>query len=222
MSEEKDIIVGSFKSITTQMQSFKHDLYISDIILDGDSSIYNHFQIMNNASPNDIIYLWINSAGGNLDVANTYVQHMVMCQANIIGIVGMNCASAATYIALNCQGWELNSLSTFLIHGFSYGAYGKASDVHDSVVFNSKLNERFVREVYQGLLTEEETIDVLRGRDILLDSEELSKRLPLYLEYKELKQEEKDLEAQVKAAKELADALGAKKPKRTRKKKEEA
>jgi len=211
MSDDKEMGLilqqGSFKHIITPVQCTRYDLYISDALIPGDSTIYNHYQVMSNAGPQDIIYLWINSPGGSLDVANTYVQHMIRCAAPIIGIIGMDCASAATYIALNCTEWELNSMSTFLIHGFSYGTYGKASDVHDSVMFNSKLNERFVREVYDGLLSSEEITDVLRGRDILLDSEELSKRLPLYLEYAELKQEAKEMEQQLEATKLLADAI---------------
>ena len=222
--EKEQYATGSFKSITTPVQLNKYDLYVDGIILSGDSSIYNHYHIMSQACENDVIYIWINSDGGSLDVANTYVQHMRRCNAQIVAVVGFNCASAATYIALNADAWELSSLSTFLVHGFSYGNYGKAPDVHDSTLFNTKLNGQFIRETYQGLLTEEEIVDVLRGRDILLDSEQLAERLPKYLEYKETKMQVQEFETEVASLQAMADALEStttKKPRRKPKQKEQ-
>lgn len=151
-------------------------MYLHGVISDP-TQFYEHYAVMKSAQPDDLIKLYINSPGGDLATTMEYVEHMRDCQAPILAMIGMNCASGASVIALNADGWDITPFSTFLVHGFSYGIGGSAPHVMNHASFNSKLNERFVREIYKGFLTEEEFSDVFKGIDILIDSDDLGRRL---------------------------------------------
>lgn len=162
--------------LTRSLQSTEYCVYLHGQINEP-SQYYEHYAVYKSAGPDDLIKLYINSPGGNLATAMEYISHMRDCCAPIMAIIGMDCASAATAIALQADGWEVGSFSTFLVHGFSYGIGGNAASVINHANFNTKLNEKFVREIYKDFLTEEEINDIFKGVDVLINSEDLMARL---------------------------------------------
>lgn len=162
--------------LTRSIESTEYCVYLHGAINEP-QQWYEHYAVYKSAGPDDIIKLYINSPGGNMATAMEYITHMRACAAPIMAIIGMDCASAATAIALAADGWETNSFSTFLVHGFSYGIGGNAAHVGNHASFNTKLNQRFIREIYGSFLTDEEVADILKGVDVLIDSDDLNKRL---------------------------------------------
>ena len=162
--------------LARSLQSTEYCVYLHGPINEP-SQYYEHYAVYKSAGPDDLIKLYINSPGGNLATAMEYVNHMRECDAPIMAVVGMECASAATAIALQADGWEVGPFSTFLVHGFSYGVGGNAASVINHASFNTKLNERFVREIYRDFLTEEEINDIFKGVDVLINSDDLMARL---------------------------------------------
>lgn len=136
------------------------------------------------AGPDDLIRLWIQSPGGSVAVGHQYIKHMQRCPATIVAVIGMGTASEGTAICLAADDWEVDEMSTFLVHGFSYGTYGHEAQVYNTATFNKKLNERSLRNTYSGFLTEEEIIEALKGVDLLFDGEELLERLQNFKEYR--------------------------------------
>ncbi len=162
--------------LTRSIQSTEYCVYLHGAIGEP-QQWYEHYAVYKSAGPDDIIKLYINSPGGNMATAMEYISHMQQCNAPIMAIIGMDCASAATAIALAADGWETSPFSTFLVHGFSYGLGGNAAHVANHASFNTRLNERFIREIYGSFLTDEEVADILKGVDVLIDSDDLNKRL---------------------------------------------
>lgn len=170
--------------ISKSFVSNEYNLYLHNEISHDADEYLEHFAVYHQAGPDDIIRLWIQSPGGSVSVGHQYIQHMQRCPATIVAVIGMGTASEGTAICLAADDWEVDDMSTFLVHGFSYGTYGHEAQVYNTATFNKKLNERSLRNTYSGFLTEEEIIEALKGVDLLFDGEELVERLQSFKEYR--------------------------------------
>lgn len=183
MTAENGFLTKPSQVITNSFMNTEYNLYLHGAIGEADEMM-EHYSVYHSAGPQDLIRLWLVSPGGDLATGSEYAAHMEECKAPIIGIVGMGTASMATALAMKCDDLEISDMSTFLVHGFSYGTGGTENSVYNQAVFNKKLNERWVRNTYTGFLTEQEIVDTLRGVDILIDSEDLQERWNLFKEYR--------------------------------------
>lgn len=170
--------------ISKTFVSNEYNLYLHNEISHDADEYLEHFAVYHQASSEDLIRLWIQSPGGSVSVGHQYIQHMNRCPATIVAVIGMGTASEGTAICLAADDWEVDEMSTFLVHGFSYGTYGHEAQVYNTAAFNKKLNERSLRNTYSGFLTEEEIVEALKGVDLLFDGEELMHRLQNFKEYR--------------------------------------
>lgn len=170
--------------ISKSFVSNEYNLYLHNEISHDADEYLEHFAVYHQAGPDDLIRLWIQSPGGSVAVGNQYIQHMQRCPATIVAVIGMGTASEGTAICLAADDWEVDEMSTFLVHGFSYGTYGHEAQVYNTATFNKKLNERSLRNTYSGFLTEEEILEALKGVDLLFDGQELAERLAAFKQYR--------------------------------------
>lgn len=154
---------------------------------------YEEFQCLASAGEHDIIHMDIVSPGGSLDTCVMLRRAMARCQANIIGWIGPTCASAATAIALQCDGWEVDEMSAFMIHTGSFGVpRNTARNVESAAKHSKEQIESFIRLVYTGFLSEEEIDKVLDGKELYFVGEELASRLEAYGKYRDNLSQELD------------------------------
>lgn len=170
--------------ITKSFVSNEYNLYLHGEISHDANEYLEHFAVYHQAGPEDLIRLWVQSPGGSVAVGNQYIRHMKQCAAPIVAVIGMECASQATAVVLAASDWEVDEMSTFLVHGFSYGAYGHEAQVFNQATFNKKLNEKYMRSTYSGFLDENSILEALKGVDLLFDGEELVERLQKFKEYR--------------------------------------
>ena len=170
--------------ISKTFVSNEYNLYLHGEISHDADEYLEHFAVYHQAGPEDLIRLWIQSPGGSVSVGHQYIQHMNRCSATIVAVIGMGTASEGTAICLAADDWEVDEMSTFLVHGFSYGTYGHEAQVYNTAAFNKKLNERSLRNTYSGFLKEEEILEALKGVDLLFDGDELMERLQSFKEYR--------------------------------------
>lgn len=161
--------------ITNTMQYTEYNLYLHGKIGDADDFM-EHFSVFKMANDGDVIRLYITSEGGSLSTGMEYIRHMKECRAPIIGILGVEVASMASAIALECDEIEVDEMTTMLIHSFSYGAMGSEASIYNQATFNNKLNERWIRKHYSSFLDDDQLSDVFKGVDILLDSDQIIER----------------------------------------------
>lgn len=145
----------------------------------------DEFQLFASAGECDIIKVDVVTPGGILDTAHMLCRAIAETSATTIAYIGPTCASAGTAIALACDEWEIDDMSSFMIHTGSYGYAGPAPNVRANVEHTDKMIERFVRNSYTGFLTETEIIDVLKGVELYFEGEELANRLESYAEYRD-------------------------------------
>ena len=181
--------------ITNTVQYTEYNLYLHGKIGDP-NDFMEHFSVFKMAGEGDVIRLYITSEGGSLSTGMEFIRHMKECLAPITGILGVEVASMASAIAMECDHIEVDEMTTMLIHSFSYGASGTESSIYNQAAFNNKLNERWIRKHYSNFLSDSQLSDIFKGVDILLDSEEISTRWDIYKEARDSQQECSDPDCQ--------------------------
>ena len=158
------------------------------------------------ASEDDTVIFLINSPGGQLNGLLALVEGVKMTDATTIAVLVGECASAASMFALHCDTIFVSDNATMLCHNISYGTGGKGSDILSHVQHVSKTSEKLLRKTYEHFLSPQEINEMINGREIYLDSDEIKQRL-------EHKQQVLD------DAEQLAEQTPVKKPRKPREKK---
>jgi ATP-dependent protease ClpP protease subunit len=143
------------------------------------------FQLFAAAGERDVINIDIVTPGGSVDTAHMLCRAIARTAGHTIAYIGPTCASAGTAIALACEEWEIDDMSSFMIHTGSYGTYGMAPHVKSCVDHHDKMIQRFVRLTYTGFLTEAEIERVIDGREVYFEGEELAQRLTAFAQYRD-------------------------------------
>jgi ATP-dependent protease ClpP protease subunit len=162
------------------------------------------FQLFRAAGENDIIYIRINSEGGDLFAALQLVRAIQESNATIICSVEGICMSAATLVFLSADRFELSDHTMFMFHNYSSGTIGKGGEMYDQITHFRSWSEKLFASFYKDFLTPEEIKSMLDNKDIWLDAEEVAIRLKNKVAAASAEEQEEE----------------APKPKRVRKKKE--
>ncbi len=86
-------------------------------------------------------------------------------------------ASAASIFSLHCDYVEVTDSAHMLCHYVSYGTGGKGADVLAHVNHTTKISNKLMQDTYKDFLTPAEINELIEGREIYLDSEEIKARL---------------------------------------------
>ena len=171
------------------------------------TEVDNYFDLidaLNYASPDDEFIIRIHSGGGLLGTADVIINAIQNTPARVHGHIESLCGSASTIIFLNCHTYSISPRAEFFVHTASSGTIGKEHENYASIMFDRKRVHKMIRDAYEGLLTEQEIDDVLKGQDYYFDAEELGERLEAYTEF-----QQKKFEAELEAfQKEQEDTLG--------------
>lgn len=150
------------------------------------SEYANLFNLLDSAGEDDEIKLDLSSPGGSLDTCILLRRAIKDCAASVTCRIGPTCASAAGAIALACDGWEVDDMSTMMVHTGSFApGYGKVHDIHAASAHTLEQIRRFVRSTYKNFLTDVEIDAVLDGKEMYIGPEELEGRLGKYSEARE-------------------------------------
>lgn len=136
-------------------------------------------QLFRHASENDVIYIRINSEGGDLFSALQLVRAIQESSATVIASVEGICMSAATLIFLSADRFELSDHTMFMFHNYSSGAFGKGGEMYDQITHFRGWSEKLFNSFYKDFLTKDEIKAMLDNKDIWMDADEVAKRLKL-------------------------------------------
>lgn len=163
----------------------------------------NWIQSVESLSENDVVYLSVNSYGGYLDGAIAIINAMQSTEANVHVCIDGVAASAASLIALAAPSVSVSPYASMMIHAATFGAFGKQSDVISHASFVDRQVKALMHDIYKDFLTDSEFEEVIMGREIWLDSDEIIERLKKRTELQKLAQEKEKalLLAQEKASK---------------------
>lgn len=168
----------------TKSTSSVHEFYLSGEILDAEEYV-EWFDTIRNARATDVIYLYINSMGGDLYTTLQFLRVMGESDAHIITSVEGACMSAATMIFLHGHEFQVTPHSLFMFHNYSAGVFGKGGEMYDQLQFERVWSKNFMTEVYQDFLTEAEIESMMHNKDIWMTSDEVVERLGNLLKKRE-------------------------------------
>lgn len=153
-----------------------YDVYLDEEIKD--PTYYRQaFQVLRSAQRGDLIRIYISSHGGNLNSALIFKNCIENCEADVIAIIEAEAYSAASLIALSAPNIEVKPYATMMLHSASFGSGGSVQNVRDHVEFTGRHAESLMDEVYRNFITEEEMLDLKKGRELWFDYKEIGERL---------------------------------------------
>lgn len=175
--------------MVSSRQSNEYTLRIAREITEPDD-FDDELALLAGVTEDDTVKIQLITRGGNVDTAHLLIRAIRECKAHTIAYIGPTCASAGTAIALACEEWEIDELSSFMVHTGSYGAYGKTGEIRVQVEHTNRVLESWVTNTYTGFLTAEEITRMLRGEDFYFDGEELADRLRGFAQYRDERRQE--------------------------------
>ena len=161
---------------TTRHTAAIHEFYLSGTIESADEYL-EWFDIIRNASKNDVVKIYINSYGGDLFTAIQFLRVLQDSEATILVSVEGACMSAATLVFMCGHGFEVSEHSMFMFHNYSSGVMGKGGEMFDQLKHERVWSEKLMRDVYSDFLTEEEITSILDNKDIWMDGDQVIERL---------------------------------------------
>ena len=132
--------------------------------------------ILSTLTEDETVYFHINTPGGILDSAFQLVDAIKGCRATTIAKLTGTVASAGTIIALSCDKLIVAEHTSFMIHNYSAGAYGKGNELKARQEHIDKSTNHAFKEFYSGFLTDKEVKEVINGKDIWLTADEVRMR----------------------------------------------
>lgn len=129
------------------------------------------------SGPKDLIYIYLNSQGGDLDITTQIINSINATRATVVTVADGEVSSAASLIFFAGHALEVSEYSTFLIHNGSVVIGGKFNEVKDRVANDHAFMEKLFHGVYGKFLSSSEIDKVLSGRDIILSSEQVITRI---------------------------------------------
>lgn len=153
-----------------------YEFYLSGEIESSEEYV-EWFDTIRHAGENDVIKIYINSPGGDVFTSVQFMRVLQESAATVVVSVEGLCASAATMIMLCADTIEISEHSTFMIHNYSGGTFGKGGEMLDQLQHERKWSEKLLRQVYKDFLTEDEIQSVLNNKDIWMDGEEVAERM---------------------------------------------
>lgn len=156
-------------------------------------------QAVDSLGEGDLLLLKINSYGGQLDGAIAIINAIENTDADVHAEIEGVAASAASLIALAAPSISVSPYATMMVHSATFGAFGKQSDVISHASFVDKQVRNLMGSVYKDFLTDKELEEVIMGKEMWFDAEEIVRRLELRAEL-----QEKRAKAEAKSTKALA------------------
>lgn len=156
------------------------DFYMPNVIEENADEYIDFFRAIDDLRPNDEVNIHINCYGGEASTAFQIVDHIYSTQANVNIAIEGNCCSAATFVALAGDSWDVMPHCRFMCHAYSKVEYGKRNEVFASHEFDKIWLDDSIREIYKGFLTDEEIEKMLDGKDYWFTANEVIERLNKY------------------------------------------
>jgi len=157
--------------------------YITDSI-DVPSEYNKLCYILDSAKKSDKFTLHINTPGGMVDSALMLINSIKNSKATVKARLSGTVASAGTIISLSCDTLEVSPHTSFMIHNYSSGMQGKGHEMKAYQNFiDANLNKAF-KAMYSGFLTDTEMDEVIEGKDLWINSDEVAERWQNVLEFR--------------------------------------
>lgn len=144
---------------------------------------------INVATPADVIYIHLNTPGGQMDTGVQLINAMQNSPAKIVTVLESLAYSLGTLIFLAGDEMVVNDNCMIMFHNFKGGVVGKGNELTSQLEATVKWFSTLAKKIYIPFMTEEEFARITRGEDLWMQSPEIRKRLDRMMK---ILQEEQD------------------------------
>ena len=156
--------------------------------LSGDIAPANYytelFYTLRTASVTDLIYLHLNSVGGNFDTGLQIINNMLASDAHVVTVLEARAYSMSAFIFLAGDELVAHDNCQLLFHIYSGVFAGKGNEQQAQGLALSNWFEKFMTRICLPFLTAAEIKAVLKGSELWMDSDEIRHRMTRMLREK--------------------------------------
>ena len=135
------------------------------------------FYTLRTANHTDLIYLHINSSGGDFNTGLQIINNIIASEAHVVTILEARAYSMAALIFLAGDKLIVHDNCQLMFHIYSGYFAGKGNEQQAEVIAVGKWFEKVMARICIPFLTEAEIGRILKGADLWMDSDEISHRL---------------------------------------------
>ena len=143
------------------------------------------FYTLRTASNSDLIYLHINSSGGDFNTGLQIINNIVASEARVVTILEARAYSMAALIFLSGDKLVVHDNCQLMFHIYSGYFAGKGNEQQAEVIAVSNWFEKVMARICIPFLSEAEVSRILKGSDVWMDSDEITRRLSRQLRVRE-------------------------------------
>lgn len=129
------------------------------------------------AAPSDVIFIHLNTPGGQIDTGVQVINAMQNSQAKIITILEGVAYSLGTLIFLAGDEMVVNDHCMMMFHNFSSGLSGKGNELASELQAKIDWFSALASDIYVPFLTEDEFKRIVKGEDMWMQTPEIKTRL---------------------------------------------
>lgn len=135
------------------------------------------FYTLRTANETDLIYLHLNSPGGDFDTGMQIINNMVASEAQVITVLEARAYSMAAMIFLAGDDLVVHDNCQLMFHTYSGNFAGKGNEQQAQVVALAKWFQKVMTRVCTPFLSAVEIDRIQHGSDLWMDSDEIRRRL---------------------------------------------
>ncbi len=135
------------------------------------------FFTLRTASDTDLIYLHLNSPGGDFNTGLQMINNILASNARVVTILEARAYSMAALIFLAGDDLIVHDNCQLMFHTYSGSFAGKGNEQQAEVSAVSKWFEKVMRRMGTPFMSEAEINKILKGTDVWMDSDEIRHRL---------------------------------------------
>ena len=145
------------------------------------------FYTLRTAGEGDIVYLHLNSSGGDFNTGLQIINNITASPATVVTLLEARAYSMAALIFLSGDKLVVHDNCQLMFHIYSGYFAGKGNEQQAEVIAVGKWFEKVMARICAPFLSEVEIGRILKGSDLWMDSDEISHRLARVLRSHETK-----------------------------------
>jgi ATP-dependent protease ClpP protease subunit len=135
------------------------------------------FYTLRSASDTDLVYIHINSSGGDFNTGLQIINNIFSSNARVVTILEARAYSMAALIFLSGDELIVHDNCQLMFHIYSGIFAGKGNEQQAEVAAVGNWFEKVMSRLCSPFLSDTEIANILKGSDVWMDSDEIRRRL---------------------------------------------
>jgi ATP-dependent Clp protease protease subunit len=178
-SDQNALNIELFQGLTRyerRTEIRKISYYLSGNIVQ--ASYYTElFYTLRTASENDLIYLHLNTIGGDFDTGLQIINNMLASDAHVITVLEARAYSMGAFLFLAGDELVVHDNCQLLFHIYSGVFAGKGNEQQAQGLALSNWFEKFMIRICMPFLSAREIKAILKGTELWMDSDQIRHRM---------------------------------------------